>query len=934
MANKRLDPVSYRPFQVQPLLSEGLLSVSRDGGDLERKVASGFARLADEMGRRADAEAEQAGKLAGARAGFEGAPTAAKVSGGEYTEGPPAAGVRVKVPPAELRTMIVDAAVRNGVDPHALTEVAGIESSFNPYAKNKSSSAGGLFQFIDDTAKQYGLRDRYDPAQASDAAARLMRDNQAHLRETLGRDPNAGELYLAHQQGAGGASKLLANPNARAVDIVGADAVRLNGGTLDMTAGQFASKWTSKVANGGGGNYEKLPSASSVAPVSVTPVREPVTIEPGKSGTFRPTGRNTVYGRAYDVAGTRTYLESVDAAMVQNQQAIFDAYRDDPAMLQKALGENLTADLRDNVFEEIAPDYTVAYNKRSAALMSKAQSLQKEKAEAANRVEFLGRVDELENRKSQQLSGLKMDDQAASGALADTQSSIDAHYDSAVARGVLTVAEADRAKAKSRSDLTVGFYTRQASTMNADQIKTMRADMTADYAAGNLAGVTADDWSSIDKGLAGAETARRTQDTKAAADLEKRGEDIAKRVARGLPVSADELARFQLDAGTAPRGKEIVGSTLTRLKVSDAIRTQPIGEVEKSVKSILGENATADDIDFARKTIADHRKDLQSDPLGVAERFGVLPVSEGLPLDGDIDADAISGAFAERINASNAAGQHFGVTPKYFRPGEAAQIEAVVKADPAKGLAIAAGLVDAAGRDAPRVLRELGDTAPAVALSGGLVAAGGNSQAALDLISGFGKSPDGKAYTDMPNTKRIPVAQSVAGEALSFSPSEVNRLDEAASSIARKRLYDAGIDPKKDDAKPIYEKAYQEAAGATFSNGVQFGGFTKYKSDRWFASARTVLLPPSIRADKFDALVGALEDGDIGQVAAKNGKTWKASDFQKAMPVAVNGGFAFALGDPSGTSPQFISDANGNPVVLDLAGMRDRLGARVPGAYR
>src|SRR4051794_38308807 len=94
MANKRLDPVSYRPFQVQPLLSEGLLSVSRDGGDLERKVASGFARLADEMGRRADAEAEQAGKLAGARAGFEGAPTAAKVGGGQYKEGDPPQGVR------------------------------------------------------------------------------------------------------------------------------------------------------------------------------------------------------------------------------------------------------------------------------------------------------------------------------------------------------------------------------------------------------------------------------------------------------------------------------------------------------------------------------------------------------------------------------------------------------------------------------------------------------------------------------------------------------------------------------------------------------------------------------------------------------------------------------------------------------------------------
>ncbi len=932
MANRRIDPVSYKPFQTQPLLSEGLLSVSREGGDLERKVAAGLARMADHFGQRADREAERAGELAGARAAMEGAPTPATITGGGYKADQVSSGVRVKVPPAELRTMIADAAVRNGVDPHALTEVAGIESSFNPYARNNNSSAGGLFQFVDGTAKQYGLRDRFDPAQASDAAARLMRDNRDHLRKTLGREPNAGELYLAHQQGAGGASKLLANPNARAVDVVGHDAVRLNGGSADMTAGQFAAKWTSKVAPSGG-SYDKLPSASSVEPVSVTPVREELVVTPGKAGTFRPSGRDTVYGRAFDVKGTRTYLEIADAAMVQNQQAVFERYKDDPVLLEKALQENLTADLRDNVFEEIAPEYTAAYNKRSMALLSKARADQKERADAANRVEFLGRVDELENRKSQQLAGLKMDDDAAGAALADTQSTIDAHYDSAVARGVLTAGEAEKAKRKSRSDLTVGFYTRQAALLNADQIKTMRADMKRDYAAGKLEGVTADDWDAIDKGLMGAESARRTQDAKSNADLEKRGEDMAKRIARGLPVGADELARFQLDAGTAPRGKEIVSSTLTRMKISDAIRTQPIGEVEKSLKTILGENATSDDVDFARKAIADHRKDLQADPLGVAERFGVLPVSEGLPLDGDVDPAAVAGAFSERINASNAAGQHFGVSPRYFRPGEAEQIEAAVKADPAKGLAIAAGLVDAAGRDADRVLRELGETAPAVALSGGLIAAGGSRQAALDLISGYGKSPEGKAYTDIPNTKRIPVAQTIAGDALQFSPAEVNRLDEAAAAIARKRLYDAGVDPKKEDARPFYEKAYQEAAGATFSNGVQFGGFTKF-SGGMFSRSRQILVPPSIRADKFGDLIDALEDGDVGQVVAKNGRAWTARDFQKATPIAVNGGYAFALGDLSGSSPQFIADKDGNPVVLDLAGMRGKLGARVPGAYR
>ncbi len=149
----------------------------------------------------------------------------------------------------DIRSTITDAAVKYGVDPHSMLVIAKLESGGDPSVKNKRSSAGGLFQFIDDTAKVYNLQDRYDPVQASDAAARLARDNAVVLRKVLGREPTTGELYLAHQQGAGGAAKMLSNPNAMAVDVVGADAVRLNGGHAGMTAGEFAGLWLKKAGD-------------------------------------------------------------------------------------------------------------------------------------------------------------------------------------------------------------------------------------------------------------------------------------------------------------------------------------------------------------------------------------------------------------------------------------------------------------------------------------------------------------------------------------------------------------------------------------------------------------------------------------------------------------------------------------------------------------
>ena len=210
MANKRRTPVQFRKFEARPLLAEGLLPVARgDGGELEARVAAGMFRLAGQMGRVADREAVLDGTRRGEADALAGAPRS--LAGSSLPAGGSSRPSRAQVnAPAAIRDTISRAAVRHGVDPGALLKIAELESSFNPQARNTSSSAGGLFQFIDSTAADYGLADRFDPSQAADAAARLAKDNAASLRKVLGRDPTAGELYLAHQQGAGGAAKLAA----------------------------------------------------------------------------------------------------------------------------------------------------------------------------------------------------------------------------------------------------------------------------------------------------------------------------------------------------------------------------------------------------------------------------------------------------------------------------------------------------------------------------------------------------------------------------------------------------------------------------------------------------------------------------------------------------------------------------------------------------
>jgi hypothetical protein len=170
---------------------------------------------------------------------------------------------------ASVPPEIAAAAKRNGVSENYLTRTAQIESNFNPNAYNAQSKAAGAFQFVPSTGAKYlNGGSPYNLANSADAAARLALDNSKALTQALGRPPTDAELYLAHQQGAAGAAKLLANPNARAGDLVGNSAIAANGGNPNAPASVFTNLWATKF-NGGVG--KSIPSSALAPNVTTTP---------------------------------------------------------------------------------------------------------------------------------------------------------------------------------------------------------------------------------------------------------------------------------------------------------------------------------------------------------------------------------------------------------------------------------------------------------------------------------------------------------------------------------------------------------------------------------------------------------------------------------------------------------------------------------------
>ncbi len=151
------------------------------------------------------------------------------------------------VPGTAMLPYFSQAGAPYGISGNYLARTKQIESGSGAGNVTSPTGAKGPFQFIPSTWAHYGNGGNPMDFGASTAAAvRLAADNKASLTKSLGREPSDAELYLAHQQGAGGAAKLLANPNVRAGDLLGDQAVRVNGGDPNAPASAFTAMWINK----------------------------------------------------------------------------------------------------------------------------------------------------------------------------------------------------------------------------------------------------------------------------------------------------------------------------------------------------------------------------------------------------------------------------------------------------------------------------------------------------------------------------------------------------------------------------------------------------------------------------------------------------------------------------------------------------------------
>ncbi|UYT57500.1 hypothetical protein OHI65_13490 [Brucella sp. MAB-22] len=662
MANQRREAVNYQKLTGRAILSDGLLGVAREGGDLERKVAEGFFRLAGVAGQIANEYAEADGARAGRAAALAGGPGNATVSGrvdpagvggpvgGSFELSENSAGTNFA--PGEIEAYIRSAAAKRGINPDHAVRVAKSEGGLKGFVQSGVTKNGrrepsfGPFQLLvggGNSGFPEGLGNRFE------AETGLRASDPANMFKTID--------YALDEASKKGWGQWY---GAKAVGIGNWDGIGRRAAVDPIQTGATPPRGVSPS------------SARSVAAPGVVPA--PVTIDRGKAGGFQPTNGSSIYDRAYDAAGTKTYLQQLDTAMRSDIFNVYMATKDDPVALQSKLNDLKRLQLEDHVYEEIRPEYENAFARMTQPYIEQAIRDQDTRRDQQNRAEFLSRTSDLETDVQRRIASVSADNPGAVDAVQSAQAAIDDHFDAAVSHGVMTADDAAKAKITSRRATAVGFYLRQAENLPSEKVAALRKTMQTDFAAGGLDGLDGDGWEILDAKLDALERSKRVEDNQAKTALTKRGNEFVERLAAGFEVDEAAFAKFKLDASTATGGQAIVDETVAKIDLAQKLGGLPIKDAQAKVMQLrrdLGSNPTDAQLrtyGYASDFVEAKAKLLADDPVAYVQNADPTVRAAWNEVSAENPA-----SFEKAVSATVAAQERLGVVSPKILPKSVAQ---------------------------------------------------------------------------------------------------------------------------------------------------------------------------------------------------------------------------------------------------------------------
>lgn len=652
----------------------------------------------------------------------------------------------------------------------------------------------------------------------------------------------------------------------------------------------------------------------------------------GLDPEFRPERQNTLYGQAFDRAGIRAFLDSSENRLRERMDQLAIQHEADPAGLASALG-NLEAETVGALEDRDFPEANVAF----AGLFSRARTTYVREALRAKtdreKAMFLATANETVTNRINAVgreaynAGLDTEaDQTIAAELEATRRTAEAMVEADVytpeqARRIVEEAgkTAVFARVKGAFDRLSTVQEKQRFLAEFQQIYRDGGELTRSLSLDEFEKLS----NALETGVRQADASRNAAITQ----IERQARSIEDRAAEGFSAPAAEIEQLRADARAtgdaaalvrvdAAESYRALGEQLVTMSPMEieVLRRQTVMEMDKNGASERSREVLKA-IDGVKTKMS---QSLSSDPYAWGARAGAIPPQPALTFG---QPDVLRGQLAQRLTARETLRQRYANVP-FFTAGEKETLSYIARQGGAPALEIADALVSALGSDGQDVLAEIADGAPVLANAAALLSDNPHAAVAVDALSGIAarRLPDFKPITITPAQEAI-AARGLIGSATMLDPAAETRARETALAAFEHRARQAGRtgDLSKDPAAmALYEKALDEAMGASWPGGVKHGGLDEVNGIK-------IVTAPDAREGEVQELMWRLTDAGLAALppmGTANGVPITSAQLRRGYLVNAGGGWRVALGDPRTPDARWLTKPDGSPWVMSMADLR------------
>jgi hypothetical protein len=303
-------------------------------------------------------------------------------------------------------------------------------------------------------------------------------------------------------------------------------------------------------------------------------------------GNFTPTGRETIYGRAYDTTALDAQVTSATSTFRTRALELYDQHRADPAALRAAL----EADARAGA-EALPAEARAGFHARVNEIGVSVQRQAINNAEANRvdraRADLSVRMTRAETQRNQILAADPSSPEAEAAALRVRDETIaDIRRQMTDPAGPITAVQGEALIAKANADAQSAIVTARAATLRTpEEIDAYRQRIRKDFAEGRMPGLTEID--TLDGQLTTLARTRRVEGDRLVRELNTKLDDVTTRAARGQQPTLAEMATLEQDAARAgPRGQVALETARQRMGLAALIAGRPIPEQDRVLREV------------------------------------------------------------------------------------------------------------------------------------------------------------------------------------------------------------------------------------------------------------------------------------------------------------------------------------------------------------